>query len=406
MLLNIVIVAAVLVTGGVLLLPRVAHLAVWRATVTPLASIIGSGFLILGPILDKAYGYYAPLVMGALCGGAYLFGGAIRHNIRLHGRRGNAGGEETPADRVEWALEGAASWALAFAYIISVAYYLNLFGAFGVSLTPLAGPFYAKTLTTIVLVFILAVGWTKGFKMMESMEYVSVAVKLAIIGGLLIGLAVYFWGQTAASALKFTPPEEGGWSAITLAFGLIVTVQGFETSRYLGRTYDADTRVRSMRLSQWVASAIYLVYIVLIAYVFDTPEGKLTETAIIDMMKVVAPILPLLLVAAALTAQFSAAVADTSGAGGLFSELTGGRLRPRLGYALLVAVGIVLTWTLDVFEIISFASRAFAAYYALQAAIAAWTARTEGAPGWKVAGFAALAALGLACAAFGVSAEG
>ena len=32
-------------------------------------------------------------------------------------------------------LESAASWALAFAYIISVTYYLNLFGAFAVTMT-------------------------------------------------------------------------------------------------------------------------------------------------------------------------------------------------------------------------------------------------------------------------------
>jgi hypothetical protein len=34
-----------------------------------------------------------------------------------------------------------------------------------------------------------------------------------------------------------------GISIVTLAFGLIVTVQGFETSRYLGSTYDAATRI-------------------------------------------------------------------------------------------------------------------------------------------------------------------
>ncbi|MEK9751843.1 MAG: hypothetical protein VW338_01335 [Rhodospirillaceae bacterium] len=37
------------------------------------------------------------------------------------------------------------------------------------------------------------------------------------------------------------------WRAMTLGFGLIVTVQGFETSRYLGDEYDATTRNRSMR---------------------------------------------------------------------------------------------------------------------------------------------------------------
>ena len=87
-------------------------------------------------------------------------------------------------------------------------------------------------------------------------------------------------------------------------------------------------------------------------------------------MEIVAPILPLILIAAALSAQLSAAVADTRGSGGLIAELTRGRLTPRQGYAILVAVGLLLTWTANVFQIISYASRAFAFYYGLQSAIA------------------------------------
>jgi len=70
-----------LVIGIVLLLPRIAHAPLWRATVTPLASIIGSGFLVLGPILHASYGAWSPAVMLVLCVGAYLFGAAIRSNI-------------------------------------------------------------------------------------------------------------------------------------------------------------------------------------------------------------------------------------------------------------------------------------------------------------------------------------
>ncbi len=68
--------------GFVLLSPRVARAERWRATVTPLASIIGSGFLVLGPILLREYGQLAPLMMLALCAVAYAFGSAIRFNIR------------------------------------------------------------------------------------------------------------------------------------------------------------------------------------------------------------------------------------------------------------------------------------------------------------------------------------
>ena len=230
--------------------------------------------------------------------------------------------------------------------------------------------------------------------------------RLAIIAGLLTGLAAYFFDRASAGALILNPPLAGGWSGVTLAFGLIVTVQGFETSRYLGAEYDARTRIASMRLAQWIASAIYLAYIVLLAYVFRSGEFALTETAIIDMMVVVAPILPMLLVAAALSAQFSAAVADTSGSGGLLAELTRNRISPGHAYALLSVVGLILTWSADIFAIIAYASRAFALYYALQsviAALAAWKNRADRRLAFP---FGAMAVLGFLVLIFGDAAEG
>ncbi len=125
-----------------------------------------------------------------------------------------------------------------------------------------------------------------------------------------------------------------------------------------------------MRRAQAISTAIYLIYIALLTFSLPPGAMKLDETGIIAAMRQVAPVLPVLLVAAALSAQFSAAVADTSGSGGLVQELTGAPGGARIGYGLLVAAGLVLTWTTDVFQIISHASRAFALYYALQAAIA------------------------------------
>ena len=399
MLLNLAIILTVLITALLLWSPKIQRSVTWRAMTTPLASIIGSGFLVLGPILDAAYGKYAPLVMALLCVGAYLYGAAIRYNMAVIGTTAAS------ANVLSETLETAASWSLGFAYFISVAYYLNLFGAFGVSLTSVSDPLHAKLLTSAVFIVILFVGWTRGFKSLEDMEYVSVTAKLAIIAGLLIGLTVYFLDKAAGRELIFNPPVQTGLSAVTLAFGLIVTVQGFETSRYLGADYDSKTRIRSMQWSQWVSAAIYMTYILLLAYVFERGELKLTETAIVDMMAVVAPILPVLLVAAALAAQFSAAVADTSGSGGLIAELTGNRLSPRMAYALLTCVGLFLTWSADVFEIISYASRAFALYYTLQALIAARTSWTQQ-DRYRSVGFIVLAGLGVLIVAFGQSVEG
>lgn len=358
------IVAVALATAAVLLTPSLSGATLWRATITPLASIIGSGFLVLGPILLVFFGRYAPLVMALLCLMAYSFGAAIRSNIATLESGHDQGSLTTTLDRL-------ASWMLAIAYIISVAYYLNLFGSFGVSLISSSGGNEAKQLTSLVFLLILIVGWTRGFSALERLEQFAVGLKLAIISALLWGLMMYFGEQNAARELHFPHASLTGWPALTLTFGLIVTVQGFETSRYLGNTYDAATRIRSMRIAQILSTIIYMIYILLLSYAFNVDDLQLEETAIIDMMTVVSPILPMLLVAAALSAQFSAAVADTSGSGGLLVELTRNRLSARQAYALLVFLGLLLTWTADIFEIISYASRAFAFYYSLQSAIAA-----------------------------------
>ena len=231
--------------------------------------------------------------------------------------------------------------------------------------------FSAKLLTTAMFAFILVIGWTRGFSALERLEQISVGLKLAVIGGLLVGLTSYFGTKAAAGDLVINAPQVTGWNAVAMLFGLVVTVQGFETSLYLGDTYSAQTRIASMRLAQLISTVIYLVYIGLVTFVFARSDLHFSETAVVDMMGMVAPILTVLLVVAALSAQFSAAVADTSGSGGLFEELTHGRVSSRVGYLVLIVIGIAVTWTADVFEIIAYASRAFAAYYAIQASIAA-----------------------------------
>lgn len=395
--LNASILAVVTLAGAILIWPRVANSTVWRATTTPLASIIGSGFLVLGPILDVSFGGYAPLVMIGLCLVAYLFGSAIRFNIADIASK-------PPASVLIEGLESVASLVLAFAFIVSVAYYLNLFGAFGVSLTKLDDQFHANLLTTAVFLLILFTGLTRGFSALERIEQVSVGLKLAIIAGLVFGLAIHFGEVTGQGALQFDAPHVTGWASLTLMAGLIVTVQGFETSRYLGATYDAQVRIRSMRLAQWLSTGIYCLYIVLLTYAFESDPLSLNETAIIDLMQAVAPILPLLLVVAALSAQFSAAIADTNGSGGLVAEFTKGAVKEKQAYALLVVTGLLLTWTANIFEIISYASRAFALYYTIQCSIAAIRAWRDD-HRVRTFLFCGLSVLGLAIALFATSVE-
>ena len=393
MILNALILIVSLCAGLVLMLPRVAGARIWRATVTPLASIIGSGFLVLGPILDTHFGLYAPLVMAALCALAWAYGGAVRFNIAWLA-------EAPQQDQVDLGLEQLGSLALAFAYVVSVAYYLNLLGSFAMSLTDATAPEHARLVTSGVFALILLVGWSRGFGALERLEEVSVGVKLAIIAGLLFALGWHVAGQARLGALVIHAPDTVGWQAVTLVFGLLVTVQGFEISRYMGAEYDAPTRVRAMRWAQGLSSGIYMIYILFLTFIYLPGQGALTETSIIGFTALVAPVLPMLLIAAALAAQFSAAVADTGGAGGLVAEVTRQRIPARITYAALTAAGLWMTWGMSVFQIIGYASRAFAFYYAVQSLIAARRAR-----GRARMFYSALAGLGVLIAIFGAGVE-
>ncbi|MGL1920871.1 MAG: hypothetical protein OCD03_07585 [Hyphomicrobiales bacterium] len=394
---NITIIMFSLIAGIILFLPRLTRNILWSATITPLASIIGSGFLILGPILIQNFGMYAPVVMAVLCLVGFLFGSAIRYNIK-------AREIANQQNIVQW-LEQISSWVLAFAYIVSVAYYLNLFGAFGARLVSLTDTNHAQFLTSAIFIVILIVGWSKGFSALERLEQITVSLKISIIVGLIVGLILFNLNQISAKELVLTPSKPFNWSLITLTFGLIVTIQGFETSRYLGQKYSAKTRIQSMRLAQYIASLIYIIYIVLIAYMFKPTDFGFSETAIIDMMVVVSPILPAMLIAAALSAQFSAALADTGGSGGLIEELSHSRITQKQAYLLLVLVGLALTWSVNIFGIISYASRAFALYYALQAAIAAVYAYKSQSNKYRLLLYISLSSLGFIIAIFGTSVE-
>ncbi len=64
-------------------LRRTVSPQVLRASVTPLASIFGSGFLIIVPLLERSMGRLAVIGVLAICALAWLVGGAIRHNIAV-----------------------------------------------------------------------------------------------------------------------------------------------------------------------------------------------------------------------------------------------------------------------------------------------------------------------------------
>jgi hypothetical protein len=343
----------------------------WKATVTPLASIIGSGFLVIAPLLAVTAGHYLLGAIFVLVVLGYFCGEAIRFNISniepLVEKKGSGPRFITYAEHLSKIVLG-------FAYIISVTFYLKLLSAFLLKGVHVESALYANLLTTGILVFIGAMGKFKGLDRLEAMEESAVNVKLAIIAGLLVGLAYFnieLW-QAGEWAIRI-PARELDSETFRTLFGSLIVIQGFETSRFLGEKYSAKERIRTMRVAQIFSGLIYLVFIALIAVVFE-PHLNVSDTEVIDLSRRVAVILPVLLIIAAVMSQFSAAIADTIGSGGLLTESFSNKISTHSSYALVSLFAIGLTWLTDVFGVITLASRAFALYYSIQSFEAAFIA--------------------------------
>lgn len=359
---------ALLVAGAaftVLVLPSLRQRPAWRAMMTPLASIIGSGFLVVGPILAAVAGVWATAAMAGLCLLAWLFGAAIRFNI-VHAEP-LQGGPQHP--RLQ-ELDRFSQLALVFAYFISVTYYLNLLGAYLLKGVGVIDPTWARLVTSGIVLVLGSLGYLRGFRGIERVEVWAVSFKLAVIGGVLAALAgVMLFTHTPGHA---PIAEEGGpWHVLRVLLGSVILVQGFETSRFLGGSYDAATRIRSMRWAQLLSTGIYVAFIALVLpHVPQRAVGAGDETAIIDIISTVSVVLGPLLVLAAVASQLSAAMADMGGAGGLLGEVTHHRVPSPMAYLGMTLATLTLTWSTNIFDIIAFASRAFAVYYVMQCVLA------------------------------------
>jgi hypothetical protein len=370
--LNVLILVVALAAGAYLALSRrLAKSSSWKAIVTPLASIMGSGFLVSAPLLAGVVGNLAVVCMAILLVLAYLLGGVIRFNIRnfepIENKRGVAQ-DVAFLSRI----------VLAGAYFISVTYYLALLSAFVLNMAGIDSPIAARVVTTGLLLLIGGIGIWRGLDELGKVEKYAVSLNLGMIAALLVGLAVYNI-QHVVSGTWALPDisSDIGLHDLRVLLGLLIVVQGFETSRYLGDSYPAEQRIATMRAAQLLSTVIYLVFLGLATVLFHDGLGS-DVTAIIAMCTPVAVVLPILLTIAAVGSQFSAAVADDSGAGGLIEDITHRRLSLRAAYALILLVTVAITWETNVNVIIAYASRAFALYYMLQCCVAWLVARKKG----------------------------
>ena len=378
--------------------PPVSRGQVLRATVTPLASILGSGLLIIVPVLEATLGKAAVLGAVGVTVLAWLVGTAIRHNVAIVEPLVGQGQLDTGTAR----LDRLSDSVIVVAYVISVALYLRIMAAYLVGyVTPESHPLGERLIAVAAVLVIVAVGVARGFAGLDRLDRVSL-IAVLVLTTVLGGALVLHDSTELATGQGFSLPPVPSHSMLTTLLvlgGIVITVQGFETVRFLGDTFDGPTRIWASRVAQLVAATIYVGFVAAATPAMGLGTSAGGDRTLLDITDRIAPILALPLALSAVLSQFSAAVADTAAADGNLRGLSA-RMKGGWPYLISGVAAAVLAATVATYTIVAIASRAFAAYYACQAAIALRT--SHGAPS-KI-GYGALTALMAVVALFALPA--
>jgi hypothetical protein len=334
---------------------------------TLLASIFGSGFLVVVPILASAAGPYALLAMTVVAVIAFMVGSIVRHNIICAEPVLSKGSKQLTV-----LLERVSDFALVAAYVVSVCLYIHILSAFVLTNFELDTAFNKSLLTTVIIGAITAIGLLGGLNPLEKLERWALYVTLVILVALLIAFAIYDIDQFLTQDQLILPamPDRSVWEIATIVAGTLIIVQGFETTRYLGESYDAPTRIRASRWSQYFSLSVYVLFVALAQPIVPALNGAYGDNSLIILAATASLLMPVPLIVAASLSQFSAAVADTVAAAANMKEGSRQRIKLRWGYLLVGVAAMALAWSGSTFEIIALASRAFAFYYLLQCLVA------------------------------------
>ena len=338
-----------------------------KASVTPVASIFGSGFLIIAPILNAILGAYAWIGMLLVCLLAYAVGWTIRHNI-MYVEPLLASGS---LPKTQWHVEKSADVALLFAYCVSISLYIHVMVSFLLAGFGSHSVFWQHFLVVLTIFTIGLIGCTKGLSKLASVDKYALLITVVMI---VVIILVFLWSdiQKLYSQQSFTlilPEKFSLWTIASVLGGTLIVIQGFETTRYLGKLYSAKMRVTACKFSQLFTSIIYLLFIISLTpwfHLFGT-NAKANGLFLLVNKAFLWLAIPLVLVA--LLSQFSAAVADTIAGGEDLVEIIHNKLEEKHAYFIVCSVALLLSF-LNTYTVLVLSSKAFALYYLLQANLA------------------------------------
>ena len=186
---------------------------------TPLASILGSGLLIIVPVLERTLGALAVFGAIGVCAVAWLVGTAIRHCVRVVEPLAKSGRLDTFTRRVD-------QWAdaiIVVAYVISVALYLRIMAQYVVAYaTDGNGQLSERAIACATVVLITGIGVLRGFAGLDRLDRISlgaVLVLVTVLGGTLL---LHDGRAVLGDDLHLPPvPDTGPWGVLLVLGGLL-----------------------------------------------------------------------------------------------------------------------------------------------------------------------------------------
>jgi magnesium-transporting ATPase (P-type) len=383
----------ILALAYVLYRPRIQQSKEYQATVVPLANIMDVGFILFAPAIVLLVGFRAPFFMLGICLVAIAAGLAIAYNIRNYEPIEGEGGRPDRIERIaEWSLLGASMVNIAYYTIVLMMLIQLLFDWDSVNGRTVMG--------VILLVVLIVIGFGGGMDWLNQAGNRTTAFNLAAVIGIVVAFLVANVQEALGGRWDLGPSPDLGSEEIRKMIGLFAIVQGFEASRYIGVRFAAERRVSTMRIAQGVSTIVFVIFIttLLLAFLPPPPGVEADATAIFAVSALVGDALPWLLLLAALGSQTSAIIAATSSRSDM---LVNHKIPRKTTFPIILVPAIMLVIFVDVNVAVNLASRVFAAYFTIQAALAIILASRKK-NWWAAAGFAGVALMMLTIMVFGL----
>ena len=119
-----------------------------------------------------------------------------------------------------------------------------------------------------------------------------------------------------------------------------------------------------------MSASIYIGFVAVATPLMGLGTGAGADGELTDITMRIAPLLTLPVVICAVLSQFSAATADTVAAGGNLHKVGPDAVGGNRAYVISGIAAVALALTVPTLTVVAIASRAFAAYYAIQCVLA------------------------------------